>query len=136
MKVVVRVVVTLIVFVAIFYFTFFMLGAALISILAPFMGMIISAVAAAAVAAAVSVYVWKHTKSPPHGFVTSVRIGAVTTGTIAFVAGFFGPMILRPDSKSGATTRVYYRTNRLSNGHSGRCRLLVRLGWDKGGRIG
>jgi hypothetical protein len=44
--------------------------------------------------------VWRQS-SVSGGFFTTTIKGAVVTGTIAFSAGFFGPMILAPQSNQG-----------------------------------
>ena len=52
-------------------------------------------------AGALGVYVWFQTASPFKGLLKCVIIGAVLTGGIGFLAGFFGPMIFTPSANQG-----------------------------------
>ena len=36
-----------------------------------------------------------------HGFISSTVLGAIALGSIGFVAGFFGPMLLDPEGNQG-----------------------------------
>lgn len=81
-----------------FCFTFWMGGALLLSVtplpewvLYPLSGLVAFGAAA---------FVWFRS-AVDGGFVNSVCKGAVVTGAIAFAAGFFGPMIFRPDANQG-----------------------------------
>jgi hypothetical protein len=50
--------------------------------------------------------VWKQS-SARAGFVSTVFTGAVVTGSIAFCAGFFGPMLLAPQSNQGPLLGIF-----------------------------
>jgi len=52
-------------------------------------------------------YVWIYTASFRLGLVRSVVLGAVTTGGIAFSAGFFGPMIFAPGANQGPLLGIF-----------------------------
>ncbi|MGH7725579.1 MAG: hypothetical protein ACREOU_09125 [Candidatus Eiseniibacteriota bacterium] len=49
----------------------------------------------------VGVFVWKQLATLIIGFLKSVLVGAVVTGAIGFLLGFFGPMIWAPDANQG-----------------------------------
>jgi hypothetical protein len=47
-----------------------------------------------------SVCIWKASASA-EGFLAAVVSGALTVGTIGFLGGFFGPMLLTPEANQG-----------------------------------
>ncbi len=98
MKLLLRVILAVVSAVAFFYFTFW-LGAGLIRSGPPSRQFtFISSLVAAAAAASLS---WLLTRSSARGFFTSVLLGAIATGGVFFVAGFFGPMLFAPGSNQG-----------------------------------
>src|SRR5436309_15634536 len=101
MNVAFRCVLTLLVFVATFYFVFWMGGALIVSFLPPLATSIVSPVAAVVMATAVAVYIWKGTSEIQRGLITSMVTGAFIVGGIGFIAGFFGPIVLSPESNQG-----------------------------------
>jgi hypothetical protein len=90
--------VTLICGVAAFYFVFWMGGALLHALGLPFW---ISFVFSAGVSALVGRYIWARTASVQSGLAGSVVLGALITGGVGFVAGFFGPLVFAPDANQG-----------------------------------
>ena len=98
MKLLLRVILAVVSAVAFFYFTFWF-GAGLIRSGPPsrqftFISSLVAAAAAASLA-------WLLTRSTTPGFLTSVLLGAIATGAVSFVAGFFGPMLFAPGSNQG-----------------------------------
>jgi len=93
-----RVLVTFISGVAALYFTYW-LGGALVY--AAGLTQWISFLASLAAAAATARFVWQHTLSTEPGFASAVMLGALVTGGIAFVVGFFGPIIFMPGANQG-----------------------------------
>lgn len=51
-------------------------------------------------------FVWKRTT--PHGLAQSMLVGALIIGGIAFLAGFFGPLILMPESNQGPLLGLFF----------------------------
>jgi hypothetical protein len=104
MKVLFRVLVTLVSGVAAFYFVFWVGGALLLGLRwSPW----ISLVASLVVAAMVGRYVWGHTASFPAGLISSIALGAIATGGVGFVAGFFGPIIFTPGANQGPLLGIF-----------------------------
>jgi hypothetical protein len=62
--------------------------------LVPFLGSL-------AVAIVAGRYVWRQTERPTPALASHVVTGAVVTGAIGFVAGFFGPLLFAPDANQG-----------------------------------
>lgn len=60
------------------------------------------------IAAAIAVYVWKKTTAIPDHLISSIVLGGVILGSIGFCAGFFGPMILRPDANQGPLLGIFF----------------------------
>lgn len=46
-------------------------------------------------------YLWRTLDSDRHGMVVTMLLGAILSGAIGFIAGFFGPMLLAPDANQG-----------------------------------
>ncbi len=90
--------------IGVLYFTYWAGGALFYSLdltpLIPFFGSLVAGALAAR-------YVWIHTTGIQPGFVSSVVLGAVTTGAIAFSAGFFGPMIFAPGANQGPLLGIF-----------------------------
>jgi len=59
---------------------------------------------AALVAAA---YAWKYSAMADGGLFRSMVVGAVATGGIGFIAGFFGPLLLTPDANQGPLLGIF-----------------------------
>jgi len=49
----------------------------------------------------VAIFILAATEHLQHGLLSSIVLGAVALGSIGFVAGFFGPMILDPGASQG-----------------------------------
>ncbi|HZZ41306.1 MAG TPA: hypothetical protein VFE58_00075 [Tepidisphaeraceae bacterium] len=60
-----------------------------------------------ACAAAAGWFIWSHTRSLSKGLIASIAYGAILLGSIGFVAGFFGPIILTPDSNQGPLIGIF-----------------------------
>ncbi len=58
-------------------------------------------ITAAAVAFAAAAFVWRHPTSLSEGLPTSILRGAIILGALGFSAGFFGPMLIEPESNQG-----------------------------------
>ncbi len=54
---------------------------------------------------AVARFVWRHAGNAD--LVTAIATGAFITGAIGFSAGFFGPLILAPDSNQGPMLGIF-----------------------------
>ena len=80
--------------IAVFFFTFW-IGGALLSIVGLPDWVIVG------VAPVAALVVGRFAYRGGDGFVREVAMGAVVVGTIGFVAGFFGPMILAPGANQG-----------------------------------
>ena len=52
-------------------------------------------------------YIWRHTPSTEPGFVSAVMLGALITGGIGFLAGFFGPLLFRPGANQGPLLGIF-----------------------------
>ena len=52
-------------------------------------------------------YVWGHSASTPRGLFRSVVLGALVTGVLGFVAGFFGPIIFAPSANQGPLLGIF-----------------------------
>ena len=104
MKPLLRIPVTLISAVASFYFVFWVGSAVLLPLhlppWIPFLG-------SSLIALAVAWYVWRHTAFHKAGLVSSVVVGALTAGGIGFSVGFFGPLLLTPDSNQGPLLGIF-----------------------------
>jgi hypothetical protein len=102
MRTVMRLLAILVTAVATYYFVFWFGGVALFSTRLSqeivFAASIIGGLAAATVSAW---YVWTRTQLPQTRFATSVLLGALLTGSVAFSAGFFGPIVLTPHWNQG-----------------------------------
>ena len=46
-------------------------------------------------------FVWRRTNEPQRGLITSIVTGALITGAISFVIGFFGPILFATDLNQG-----------------------------------
>ncbi|MBC7790559.1 MAG: hypothetical protein H7Z74_11485 [Anaerolineae bacterium] len=66
----------------------------------PFLGSLASAVV-------VGRYIWKGSDSVANGFLASVVKGAVVTGGIGFVGGFFGPILFAPEANQGPLLGIF-----------------------------
>jgi len=92
----IRIVVTAVTAIGTFFFTF-LIGA---SRLRSDPGDWVPYLLAAAITTAAAGLVWMRT-AVRGGFISTVSTGAVMTGAVAFSAGFFGPMLLAPQSGQG-----------------------------------
>lgn len=52
-------------------------------------------------------YVWRHSSPWSLGLVGSVVVGALVTGGIGFIAGFFGPIIFAPGANQGPMLGIF-----------------------------
>jgi hypothetical protein len=69
-------------------------------------GGLISTPIALVAAVAIGFYAWKLLEAI-RGLFTHVVIGAVVTGLIGFAAGFFGPMIFKPEANQGPLLGIF-----------------------------
>jgi hypothetical protein len=100
-KTLARIVLVLITAVAGFYFSYWMGGALLLGLKAPEWAQSSgSPILAAVVAIAAAWFVWSHTAGPG-GLLTAMGMGAVVTGAIGFIVGFFGPLHFTPEANQG-----------------------------------
>lgn len=96
MTIVFRIVISAIVIVATFYFMYWVPLA-----LVPHIPCGIAAVLSYAAAMAAGWYAWTRTAALSGSLVTCVGYGALVTGAIGFVLGFFGPLIIAPEANQG-----------------------------------
>jgi hypothetical protein len=59
------------------------------------------------IALAVSFMVWPHTRNMPRSALGAAGYGAAILGSIGFVAGFFGPMLLAPEANQGPLLGIF-----------------------------
>lgn len=90
-----RVVITIICALATLFFTFWM------SVALVFENTAAALIFALALAFLVARFVWTQTGKTRPGLGKSIALGAIVTGGIGFVVGFFGPMILAPGANQG-----------------------------------
>ena len=90
--------------VASFYFVFWVGGALTLPLHLPLW---ITFLGSALAAALVARYVWMHTATIQSGLASSVLVGALATGGIGFVLGFFGPILLRPEANQGPLLGIF-----------------------------
>jgi len=89
-----------------FYFTYWIAGALTVVVSDPTEPGISPTLAwapvvvAAVVAAGATHFVWTRA-GVPGGFVSTVAKASILTGTVAFSAGFFGPILLMPTANQG-----------------------------------
>lgn len=99
-----RIVVTLIVGLATFYFMFW-LG---FSLILPSDGWLwIRGLGSLLCACVAARYVWSRSVAVARGWVRSVVLGALITGGIGFVGGFFGPILFAPDANQGPLLGIF-----------------------------
>ena len=53
------------------------------------------------IALGIGVFIWKKTTTLSNGLATYILMGGIITGSIGFILGFVGPMILSPSSNQG-----------------------------------
>jgi len=104
MKLLFRLLVTAVSGISSLYFFFWVGGTALTILHAPFW--IVSALSVA-VAIIVGRYVWAHTAGLQAGLISSMFLGALTTGGIGFAGGFFGPIIFMPGANQGPLLGIF-----------------------------
>ena len=93
--------------VATFYLVFY-LGGALLSFVLPRAACDWIAFAASVVSAVMAArYLWTRTGAPPARVLHYVAMGSLLTGSIGFVAGFFGPMLLTPEANQGPMLGIF-----------------------------
>jgi hypothetical protein len=87
-------------FLGTFFFAYWMGGALLMVVGVPErMALIASVAISVTTAQAASRFVWSQAGSA--GFLRAVALGAVLTGTVGFVLGFFGPLVFTPEANQG-----------------------------------
>lgn len=104
MKKAIQILFTFITFIAVFYFTFLIYSAISYSFFEdelPKWAEIISGFASLITACYLAFIVWKKSenKKPSQG--SYILIGALGTGVLGFIIGFFGPMIFAPEANQG-----------------------------------
>lgn len=67
----------------------------------------IANVASLLCAAVAGWFVWARLASADRGAVASILTGAVVLGSIGFVGGFFGPILLTPDANQGPLLGIF-----------------------------
>jgi hypothetical protein len=104
MNLVVRTIAAAVTAIGSFYFTFWTGGALLFFVDVTEWA---SVVLATVVAAGAARFVWSRA-GVRGGLVSSVCTGAIVTGTIAFSAGFFGPILLMPGANQGPLLGIFF----------------------------
>lgn len=107
MKSLLRVVLVFVVSVGTYYFTYWMLLILFTFILPDGLSGWIAMGAALACGGAAGWYLWTSSESLSQGLVRLVAKGALYTGGIGFVLGFFGPMIIAPDANQGPMLGIF-----------------------------
>lgn len=97
MNILLRVAIILLAVPATFYFVFWIPSSLLGLHDVPYAGPLLSALCAGTV----GWMVWTATGSERVGLARSVLLGAVVVGSVGFVGGFFGPMLLAPGANQG-----------------------------------
>lgn len=90
--------------VATYYFTYWFGGALLgIAGLPAWTAFVVAVLATVLVVR----YVWRQTQTLHAGLATSVLLGALVTGAVAFSIGFFSPMIFTPGANQGPLLGIF-----------------------------
>jgi hypothetical protein len=102
-----RIFLSFLAFVAVYYFIFWTLGS-LIVVASPLkngeplpMIRFIAKGVPLLIAALAAYFVWKKTLHASKGLGTHVVMGGLITGSVGFIGGFFGPMIVDPSANQG-----------------------------------
>jgi hypothetical protein len=94
--------------VATFHFIFWMGGALLFQVVSvqvfPWLDYAVTTAASVVVAR----FIWVNTKSRETGFAVTVALWALLTGAIAFLAGFYGPILLTPRANQGPMLGLFF----------------------------
>jgi len=59
------------------------------------------------IAIIIGFFVWKKTSGTSNSLASHIMIGGIIVGAIGFVAGFFGPLIIAPDSNQGPLLGIF-----------------------------
>jgi hypothetical protein len=90
--------------VATFYFAVWTVGALLSGLGLPFL---LAPLVAALLAALAARQVWRRAQLARGGPLSYAATGAAVTGALGFCAGFFGPMLLSPESNQGPLLGIF-----------------------------
>ncbi len=94
--------------VATFYFVFWVGGAFLLQFALPKLLHIVGSLAiASAMAVIMTRYLLTRPPSNNAGLMRAIAVGALATGAIGFVGGFFGPLIFRPGANQGPMLGIF-----------------------------
>ena len=93
--------------VATYYLVFWLGGALIFSLLPRELSYWITLASAVLVALLAARYIWMQTGSSRSGFFRFVALGSLLTGTIAFSAGFFGPILFTPHANQGPLLGIF-----------------------------
>ena len=107
MRLSLRILATVVGTVATFYFIFWTGGAVLFQIV-PQVFPWLDYAASTVVAVVVARFIWVHTKSLVTSFARTVTLWALLIGAIAFLAGFFGPILLTPRANQGPMLGLFF----------------------------
>jgi hypothetical protein len=101
MNIALRLVLTLFCVIAAFYFVFWTSGAVASGFLSDVGTMVLSYAVAVGAAGVVGRYAWIGMRESQAGLLSAIAKGALITGSVCFLAGFFGPIILTPEANQG-----------------------------------
>jgi hypothetical protein len=104
MRTVFRVLVTIVSAVAALYFVFWVGGALLFHLDSSATASRLISLSSACL---VGWFVWNQTAKLHGGLVRAILLGAVMTGGVAFVLGFFGPIIFMPSANQGPLLGIF-----------------------------
>jgi uncharacterized membrane protein YdcZ (DUF606 family) len=104
MKTLIRIILTFISFLASYYFTFWVPFSLIPNAHnIPAIPIIISFL----VGLSVAILIWKKTKKMSNSLPKYVFLGGIIVGSIGFLLGFIGPIILRPNSNQGPLLGIF-----------------------------
>ena len=104
MKTVIRIILTFISIVASYYFIFWVPLSLIPGVRdIPYLPIIISLL----VAIIIGIVVWRMTGSISNGLSKYIVMGGIIVGSIGFILGFFGPIILNPSANQGPLLGIF-----------------------------
>lgn len=104
MKTAIRIIITLFAFLATYYFISF-IPFSLIQLSSSFS--FIPIVVSLLIAVPIGYLVWKKLRGISNSLATYIFMGGVITGSIAFILGFVGPIIISPSSNQGPLLGIF-----------------------------
>jgi len=105
MKIATRIILTICAFVASYFFIFWLPFSLIIL---PGNNEMVPHIVSLLIAVCVAIFVWKKGGGINHNLATSILLGGMIVGAIGFVVGFFGPMILYPQSNLGPLFGLFF----------------------------